>query len=241
MRGGHGDVVGGQRQLDAGLVGHHVEARGAPDGDGVLGQDGLGRHDRRSRAPGEQAGQRQQQGERGAASQGIEGTSSASGSKAERFPAMHRAMSFGRNPHVTKAEAAEQKADVADDERMREASLARGRAPLGLRRLLRDRRQEARAVRRAGRARAHQGRLAARRRIDRPRSRDLAARSAHLELGRAGAGAGPGVSRRRCRSRSARLRCRPRRPHRRRSRPRPVRRPPQRPSRPRPSRRRPAW
>jgi hypothetical protein len=29
-------------------------------------------------------------------------------------------MSFGRNPHVAKAEAAEQKADVADDERMRE-------------------------------------------------------------------------------------------------------------------------
>jgi hypothetical protein len=33
---------------------------------------------------------------------------------------MHHAMSFGRNPHVAKAEAAEQKADVADDERMRE-------------------------------------------------------------------------------------------------------------------------
>lgn len=29
-------------------------------------------------------------------------------------------MSFGRNPHVAKAEAAEQKADVADDDCMRE-------------------------------------------------------------------------------------------------------------------------
>jgi hypothetical protein len=35
-------------------------------------------------------------------------------------PSYARLMSFGRNPHVAKAEAAEQKADVATDDRQRE-------------------------------------------------------------------------------------------------------------------------